>query len=299
VDSPGDFIQWIFSGKELPDLSGLLSGFIDHPVYAVYFAAMAAIGVALLWGTFRLAFPRMSRIAPPKWNIWMVVIAFFLFILVQAAVLAAVMLVEMEVQGKAYVPEPSLLDKELIAVISAPLVCIGGYLLLKAIVKVRAVDIGISLKGFPSDFGRGLLLVIMMLPLFLVVAALNNMYLQTVHVDTSEQAVVQALRKVKSPLEIVMMFVMGLLAAPFSEEFIFRGILFKGLRRSIGADEAILLSAAIFALLHMLDSSVAAFLPIFFLAVFLAYAYERTGSLWTPIAMHSLFNLLNLVQIFI
>jgi membrane protease YdiL (CAAX protease family) len=30
--------------------------------------------------------------------------------------------------------------------------------------------------------------------------------------------------------------------------------------------------------------------PIFFLAICLGYAYERTGSLWTSIVMHSLFN---------
>ena len=33
--------------------------------------------------------------------------------------------------------------------------------------------------------------------------------------------------------------------------------------------------------------------PIFFLAICLGYAYERTGNLWTTIVMHSLFNAIN------
>jgi membrane protease YdiL (CAAX protease family) len=49
-----------------------------------------------------------------------------------------------------------------------------------------------------------------------------------------------------------------------------------------------------FAALH---GNLAAMAPIVFLGIFLAYAYERTGSLWTPIGMHALSNAMNLVPI--
>jgi len=296
VDSLSDFIQWIFSGGELPDLSGLLRGFIDHPVYAAYFAAIAGIGIVLVWGAFRLAFPRVSRIAPPKWNIWLALVVIFGAFAVQLVVYSAVVMIHQSASpGEADLTKIDLLDSALAVIISSPIICVGGYFLLRTIVRARAADIGISPRGAPANFGRGLLLVTMMAPLFLVLAALNSMYLQTVHVDTSEQAVVQTLREAKTPLEMVIISLMALVAAPVWEEFVFRGVLFNGLRKSIGADEAILISAAFFAAIH---GSVAAFAPIFFLAALLAYAYQRTGSLLTPIAMHCLFNALNLFQIF-
>jgi membrane protease YdiL (CAAX protease family) len=52
---------------------------------------------------------------------------------------------------------------------------------------------------------------------------------------------------------------------------------------------AIALTSLVFALVHPLWMA-----PIiFFLSLCLGYAYERTGSLWTSITMHALFNLLN------
>jgi membrane protease YdiL (CAAX protease family) len=52
---------------------------------------------------------------------------------------------------------------------------------------------------------------------------------------------------------------------------------------------AIIVASAIFTSVHPLWM----WPPIFFLALCLGYAYERTGSLWTTIAMHSLFNAIN------
>lgn len=54
---------------------------------------------------------------------------------------------------------------------------------------------------------------------------------------------------------------------------------------------AIVTTSLVFALVHPLWMA-----PIiFFLSLCLGYAYERTGSLWTSITMHAIFNLLNTV----
>jgi ABC-2 type transport system permease protein len=79
---------------------------------------------------------------------------------------------------------------------------------------------------------------------------------------------------------------LGVLAAPLFEEFIFRGILYRGLRRSLRAHRAVLASALVFALVH----PVVAALPVFVMAVLAAAAYERTGWLVTPIAAHMTYN---------
>ena len=75
--------------------------------------------------------------------------------------------------------------------------------------------------------------------------------------------------------------------APLFEEVFFRGFLFRGFANSWGWVWGALASAAIFGFAHLqLD----VFVPLVALGFVLAWAYKRTGSLWTSIAMHALFN---------
>ncbi|MDD5350875.1 MAG: CPBP family intramembrane metalloprotease, partial [Chthoniobacteraceae bacterium] len=80
-------------------------------------------------------------------------------------------------------------------------------------------------------------------------------------------------------------------AAPLLEEFLFRGYFYGTLRRHLGAPAALLLVSALFASIHL---NAAALAPLFVLAACLTLAYEATGSLWTSICMHALFNTLML-----
>jgi ABC-2 type transport system permease protein len=75
-------------------------------------------------------------------------------------------------------------------------------------------------------------------------------------------------------------------AAPLFEEFIFRGILYSGFRRSLGARSAALASALVFALVHPAISA----LPVFVMAFLAARAYERFRWLGAPIATHMTYN---------
>jgi ABC-2 type transport system permease protein len=79
---------------------------------------------------------------------------------------------------------------------------------------------------------------------------------------------------------------LGVIAAPIFEEFIFRGLIFGGLRRSFGAWPAALASAAIFAILHPPISV----LPVFVLGLATAFSYERTRSLAAPMLAHAVYN---------
>jgi membrane protease YdiL (CAAX protease family) len=86
---------------------------------------------------------------------------------------------------------------------------------------------------------------------------------------------------------IVMFTLVAVVLAPLFEEVLFRGFLFRGLANSFGWVWAALLSGAIFGAAHMqLD----VFLPLAALGFVLAWAYHKTGSLWTNITMHALFN---------
>jgi ABC-2 type transport system permease protein len=79
---------------------------------------------------------------------------------------------------------------------------------------------------------------------------------------------------------------LAVIAAPIFEEFIFRGLIFGGLRRSFGAWPAALASAAVFAIMHPAISIV----PVFVMGVCTAWLYERTRSLLAPMLAHATYN---------
>jgi uncharacterized protein len=80
----------------------------------------------------------------------------------------------------------------------------------------------------------------------------------------------------------------AVLAAPFCEEFLFRGVLQQGLARgSRRSLEAVFLSGLIFALFHMNPVS---FLALFELGIFFGLLYQRTGSLVPGIVAHATQN---------
>jgi membrane protease YdiL (CAAX protease family) len=75
-------------------------------------------------------------------------------------------------------------------------------------------------------------------------------------------------------------------AAPVFEEYIFRGLLFGGLRRSAPPSVAALASAAIFAMVH----PPMAVVPVFLMALVAASVYARAGLLLAPVIVHAGYN---------
>lgn len=74
----------------------------------------------------------------------------------------------------------------------------------------------------------------------------------------------------------------------FWEEIAFRGVILGGLKKAIGAREANLLTALLFAIIHQAFLS----LPVLFLlGWFLGRLREKSGSLWPGMAFHFLHNL--------
>jgi membrane protease YdiL (CAAX protease family) len=83
--------------------------------------------------------------------------------------------------------------------------------------------------------------------------------------------------------------------APLVEEFIYRGFFYGVTKKFAGPWAAMISSALVFAAIHQNPPALPAY---FLLACGLTLAYERTGSIWTPIAMHVLFNAITVVVIF-
>ena len=85
--------------------------------------------------------------------------------------------------------------------------------------------------------------------------------------------------------------------APLFEETLFRGFMFRGYSESrAGPVTAIILTAAFWALLHVTVSAYD-MAVIFAGGLVLGFARWKTGSLWTTLAMHALWNAIAFVSI--
>ncbi len=85
----------------------------------------------------------------------------------------------------------------------------------------------------------------------------------------------------------VPMTITVVLAAPLGEELFFRGFAFPALRRSMGVVAAVLISGALFSILHM---DPVGFLGLMEIGVLLATLRWWTGSLWAAILGHAVNN---------
>jgi uncharacterized protein len=97
----------------------------------------------------------------------------------------------------------------------------------------------------------------------------------------------------------------GGLLAPIGEETLFRGYVFNAIRLTFeskrwGIPLAYLVSALVFAVIHFsgaTQGTIALIVPIFFIALVLAWGMHRTGSLLPGIVAHALFNSVQLVAL--
>ena len=96
----------------------------------------------------------------------------------------------------------------------------------------------------------------------------------------------------------ILLLVAVMVAAPVVEEVVFRGFLLKGFANSfMGVHAAVLLTSALWAVIHM-QYEIAYLIAIFVIGVVFAYARIQTNSLFIPMIMHSLMNLLAIVGLF-
>jgi membrane protease YdiL (CAAX protease family) len=149
---------------------------------------------------------------------------------------------------------------------------------------VRLVHMGTRAAGVPAFFARGDLLRAVAFGLggALVAAVLGAGYIVvTRHFALLPPEPVDEVKRAAfalAPLAVT--------AAPIFEEYIFRGLLFGGLRRSTSPSVAALASAAIFAMVH----PPMAIVPVFLMALVAASVYARAGILLAPVLVHAGYN---------
>lgn len=112
--------------------------------------------------------------------------------------------------------------------------------------------------------------------------------------DAAAQQIVRFLAENRAAAARWVVAASAIVLAPIQEEFVFRGYLYGVLRRYAGVPAGIVINAGLFAGIHLHAPS---FAGLFVLATCLTLAYEWTGSLFVPMAMHALFNTISLIDL--
>jgi membrane protease YdiL (CAAX protease family) len=93
------------------------------------------------------------------------------------------------------------------------------------------------------------------------------------------------------PLTAVLLVIRSVIVTPITEESLLRGFVFGGMRNHMPAAAAIIVSGVLFGLVHL---SPGLMIPYALIGMLLAYMYASTGSIYTCIVAHGLFNAVGL-----
>jgi uncharacterized protein len=153
---------------------------------------------------------------------------------------------------------------------------------------------GFDRMGFVKVFIWGAGLLLAAFPLILASSVVVSSLMHTDPQKDSQQ-IIQLFERVADPTRRIPIILLAVVIAPLAEEFVFRGFLYGVLKRYAGALSALAFTGICFAIVHLHAPSL---LPLFLLACVLTLAYELSGSLLVPMAMHALFNSVTLVGVF-
>lgn len=149
----------------------------------------------------------------------------------------------------------------------------------------------LGLRGFPAGMGIAVLVIG-----FGLILAINALWTPLMRGwDLPEQPDVLPLFG-GGVGGLLLALLAGGVIAPVAEEVLFRGFLYGGLRSRWGVFWGLVVSSAIFAVIHGFGGVIP---PIFVMGIILALAYELTGSIWPPILLHSAVNSLTFIVTFL
>jgi membrane protease YdiL (CAAX protease family) len=121
---------------------------------------------------------------------------------------------------------------------------------------------------------------------------LSFIYQAVVHPDT-KQVVTQQLGANRGTLGLIVAGIMVIVVAPAAEEFFFRGFFYRALRSRFSVIAAAVIDGLLFGAIHYDFSGGNGLLivpPLALLGFIFCLVYERTGSIYPTIALHSFNN---------
>ncbi len=137
---------------------------------------------------------------------------------------------------------------------------------------------------------------IITLPVVLLVSwGWGSLLMNAYDAEPEQQEMVTLLQNTDSMAVKVLTVLSACVFAPLAEEILFRGYFYAALKRFSERYFAAVVVSLLFAVVHSNTMSV---VPLFVLAMSLTIAYELTGCLLVPIAMHAIFNSITVIRLF-
>ena len=281
----------------LPSLGGLLGAG----------GLIALIGQRILRGKDALlALPENQWEVPWNWEtVWQVIVGGFLFI--GQFVLPLVLQIGLSLkQSLTVVPEIAFTHSSLVLGLSSrgrALYSLTFYLLMsaatlgvlygsiKAYLPLSKSWFRVKVASRWPLWGFGSYLIA--LPLMLGISLLNQQIWQG---QGGNNPILQLVLEEQDPIALGMFFFTAAVAAPVFEEILFRGFLLPSLTRYMPIWGAVGLSSLIFSVAHLSFSEV---LPLTVLGAILGFAYVRSQNLLSSILLHSTWNSVTMIGLFL
>lgn len=199
----------------------------------------------------------------------------FLFLLTFALLMAAFIVPYMSKLDKFLLPAYARLMQDIFSVIP---VLLASWIIMKFIEKKPFISIGLNASNIISDvlYGIGI-------GLFWLGLSLFGQYLFGTLVNNTINSL--------STLSFVI-YTVALLLNAATQEILCRGYLFTTIKEEFGVWTAVVITSILFLCMHT-GAIQAGFIPsinVFGAGVIFAIAYYKTGNLWMPIAIHTVWN---------
>lgn len=170
------------------------------------------------------------------------------------------------------------------------LLFIGWYIKVKY--KTSFSSLGLVRTRFTHWFKIGLINGVVLFVAVVIMGALMSAFLP---IEIKPQPIAEIIMTAATKWERLIPFIVASIFAPISEELYFRGFLYPTLRRKIGVGWAIILTSLIFGSLHF---DLIRTIPLAFGGIWLNLLYEKSGSIYTAIVAHSVWNGIMTILIF-
>lgn len=158
--------------------------------------------------------------------------------------------------------------------------------------------IGLSRNTIFRDIFFGFSSYAVVLPVLILIIALLSYVVSLVSYEPAPHPLVDifVVEDRQNPFVIYLSVILACTVGPIIEEIFFRGFCYTTIKKYIGVNGAMVISAAFFSAVHY---SAFAFLPVFALGMILAYLYEKRGTLMPSITLHIVHNSLFIGYFFI
>jgi hypothetical protein len=244
-----------------------------------------------------LPVPAVDAVAPPRWGFWATcawgAAAFVAFYATQLVVLVGLLL------WWGGVPESGPVDlsgltSDAVVVATMTLACVP------VILGVLALAARLARTSFVEYFALhpvGLRTILLALACTLAYGTLLDVFTYAIGHPMLSPFVVGLYTTARESGTLWLTLVAVIIAAPITEEFLFRGLLFRGWARSrLGVGGAIVLTSVVWAAMHVQYDWLGV-AEICGLGLLFGWLRHRSGSLITTLAMHAVYGAAAMIQV--